>query len=120
MSYVTKFNMTRDVGGQNGFGLIPSNTKYGVLLAAGVPQSVVSPSDSPSHIEIFSYTPGSNVFVDFSTTAAAFTGTIGPVTAELNPSARLLPKGTTVSILTPDAAGAYVGIVFYIAGEYTN
>lgn len=116
----TKFNMTRDISGTNGFGLIPTDQKVGVLLATGVAQSTTVPSGYPRFAAIFSYTPGANVFVDNITTAAAFTGTIGAVTAELNPSCRLYQPGETISLFTPDAAGSYVGIEWYVAQDYIN
>jgi len=116
----TKFNLTKDVAGYNGFGLITTDQKTGVLLATGVAQSVTVPTGYPRFAAIFSYTPGANVFVDNITTAAAFTGTIGAVTSELNPSCRLFQPGETISLFTPDAAGAYVGIIWYVAQDYIN
>lgn len=116
----TIFNMTKDVAGYNGFGLIPSTVKKGVALAQNVAQSFVVPSDSSTYLVIFVYTPGSNVFVNFTTTAAAFPGAIANVTSELSPIARQVAAGTTISLLTPDAAGAYVNALIYIVSPYTN
>lgn len=117
----TKFNMTRDVAGYNGFGLIPSTVINGVELIQNVAQTLLTvPEDYPNYIVIFSYSPGNNVFVSFSDTAAAFTGTAAPVTSELLPQARQVSKGTVISILTPDSGGAYVQASVYVVFPFGN
>lgn len=120
----TKFNMTRDVAGQNGFGVMPSNQKQGVFLAQNVAQNFTVPNDAPNYLAILTYTPGTNVFVAYNTTAAAFTGTAGAVTSELLPIGRQVSSpvagGSTISVITPDTGGSYVGIVFYIVMEFGN
>ena len=115
----TKFLMTKDIGGYNGFGVKPSTVNFGMDLATGVAQTAVLPSDYPNYMVVFSYTPGSNVFVDSTTTAAAY-GASAAVTAELNPQARQLPAGTTISFITPDAAGSYVQVGVFVAPPYGN
>ena len=119
MSVVTKFNMTKDISGFNGFGLQTSNTIKGVLLAQNVAQSAVAPTDAAYYIAVFSYVGGA-VFVNSKGTATAYSGTIGAVTSELNPSAREVKAGTTISMLTPDSAGAYVEVAFYVAPPFIN
>lgn len=116
----TKFNMTRDISGQNGFGVMPSNVKKGVLLAQNVAQTFTAPTDYPRYIAIITTTPGANVFAAYNTTATAFSGTAGDVTSELLPVGREVKSGDTISVLTPDAAGAYVGCVFYTVMEFGN
>lgn len=116
----TKFNMTKDVAGYNGFGIVPSNSKQGVLLAQNVAQSFTVPSDYPTYIAIMTYSPGNNVFVAYDTTASAFTGVAGAVTSELLPVGRQVKAGSTISALTTDAAGAYVGVVFLVVNEFGN
>jgi hypothetical protein len=116
----TKFNMTKDVAGYNGFGLVPSTDSYAGLLATSVADSVVVPSEYPQYLAVLSYTPGSNVWVNNSGAAAAPAGAIGASASELNPAARLVKKGTTLSFLTADTAGAYVSVLFYVAGEFGN
>lgn len=111
----TKFSMTRDINGYNGFGLIQSDTKYGVLLAQNVEQNVVVGGFNARYLAIFAYEPGTNTFVVISsagTLATVFTGSLGIITSELNPVAREVKSGDTISIITPDA-NANVGISLY-------
>lgn len=117
----TVFNMTKDVAGYNGFGVQPTNTMYGVQLVQNVAQSIVLPNNYSNYLAIFSYTPGTNVFVAYNgNVAAAFTGTIGNVTSELNPIARQLLASTNISLFCPDTNGAYVGIIVYTVNPYGN
>lgn len=121
MSTTTKFNLTKDLAGYNTFGVRTSNVIRGVLLATGVAQTTVAPSDSTDYAVLISITPGANVFFDFTgATAVAYAGTLGPVTAELNPQVREVKAGQSISLITPDAAGAYVELSFYIINQYTN
>lgn len=120
MSTTTRFLMTRDIAGYNGFGLVPSNIIHGVALVTNAAQSFTLPSDATTYLVVFSYGAGSNVFVDSTTTAAAYTGTIGLRTSELNPNARQYKSGTTISLLTPDLAGAYVEAAVYVCPPYIN
>lgn len=118
----TKFNMTRDINGYNGFGLVESDTVYGVLLASAIEQNFTAPSgEYNNYLAIFSYTPGTNVFVDLTgNTAADYSGTIGAVTSELNPSARQVKAGTQISLICPDTNGSYVQVAFYVCESYGN
>lgn len=116
----TKLNMTRDVAGYNGFGLIPSSDSYAGILVATVAQTITVPSQYPYYLVVLSYTPGANVFVNFSTTAVTPPGAIAANLNELNPAGRLVKKGTTISFITPDAAGAYVSALYYVAPEFGN
>ena len=117
----TKFNMTRDVSGFNGFGLIPTNQMFGVLLAQNVAQELcIMPPEYQNYIAIFNYTPGGNVFVAINTIATVFTGTAGAVTSELNPIARQLKAGDYISVITPDTGGDYVGVILYTVNPFGN
>lgn len=116
----TKFNMTRDISGSNGFGVDICLDSYSGLLATGVAQSQVTPSDYDWYIAVFTYTPGANVFVNCKSTAAAPAGAIGASQSVLVPSALRLAKGTTISFITPDAAGSYITIRFFVAPPWTN
>lgn len=120
MSTTTIFNMTKDVAGYNGFGVVPSNVMYGVQLLQNAAQSFTLPNDSSNYLVIFTYLPGANVFVDSTTTAAAYSTTIGAVTSELNPVGRQLKGGTTVSLISPDTGGAYVQAAVYVCPNYIN
>lgn len=113
--------MTRDVSGYNGFGLIPTNLKTGALIAQNVAQTLITlPDDGANYIVVFSIQPGSNVFIDNTTTASVFSGTTSEVTSELNPTARQYKGGTAVSAITPDSQGAYVQALAYVCTPYIN
>ena len=116
----TKLNLTRDVAGYNAFGLVPSLDSYAGVLAATVAQTITVPSEYPNYLAVFSFTPGANVFVNFVTTAVTPPGAIGANLNELNPAGRKVSKGSTISFITPDAAGAYVSVLFYVVPEFGN
>lgn len=116
----TKLNMTKDVAGYNGFGVAPCADSYTGLLAAGVADSVTVPSEYPTYLAVLSYTPGANVFVDCVTTAVSPAAGIAASSACLNPAGLKVTKGTTISFITPDAAGAYVSIRFFVVAEFGN
>ncbi len=113
----TLLAVDRDVTGVVTYGLQETDVKAGVFLTQNVAQDLTTlPSDSALYEVFFSYTPGSNVFVDSQTTAAVFSGTAGSVTAELNPNVRVYPKGTVLSVITPDVSSTYVQILVYAKG----
>lgn len=116
----TKFSMTRDINGYNGFGILPTYDIYGCSLAANVAQSITIPDNYPAWIAIFTYTPGSNIFVSFTTTAAVPNGTMGARTSVLNPAARQVVGGQTISVITPDATSPYVMVEFQVIAPYQN
>ncbi len=111
----TKFSMIRDINGYNGFGLIQSDTMYGVLLSTSAVQNMIVSGPEAEYLAIFTYQPASNVFVTISDTgvnAVIFSGTLNPVVSEINPVARRVKVGGTISLITPDAT-AYVGVTLY-------
>ncbi len=108
----TKFSMTRDINGYNGFGLKQSNYKMGVILATGVEQHFTVNGGNAKYLAIFSTEPGKNVYVSINDTAAAFTGTLASVTSEHNPIAREVSEGDIVSFYTDDST-AIVGVTIY-------
>lgn len=116
----TKFNMTKDIGGFNGFGIPFSLDGYSMVLAATVAQSVVVPDEYPYWIAIFGYTPGASVWVDGITTAVAPTGAASATTARLNPAARSVKAGQTLSFITSDVAGAMVYVEFLVIAPFGN
>ena len=116
----TKFLMTRDVAGMNGFGIPFADDGYSMVLAATVAQSITVPDEYPNWIAIFGYTPGATVWVDGITTAVAPTGAAATTTAKLNPSARAVKSGDTLSFITSDAAGAMVYVEFLVVTPFGN
>ena len=116
----TKFNMTRDINGYNGFGIQPTYDIQGCSLTANAAQTFTVPDNYPEWIAIFSVTPGANVFVSFTTTAAAPSGTVATRTSVLLPSARQLKGGSTFSVITPDATSPYITVEYQIVAPYQN
>ncbi len=116
----TKFLMTRDISGMNGFGVqFPQDGKSAVL-AVGVEQHFTVPSNYPVWLALFSYTPGSSIWVDGTTTAVAPTGAFGNTTAELNPSARLVFAGQVLSFITADTTSPMVKCSLFVAPPFGN
>lgn len=116
----TKFSMVRDVNGYNGFGIIPTYDIQGCSLAASTAQTFTVPDNYPNWIAVFSYTPGSNIFVDFTTTATVPSGTVGAITTVLNPAGRALKGGSTFSVITPDATSPYITVEYQVIPTYQN
>jgi hypothetical protein len=119
----TKFSMARDIGGFNGFGLLFSDTKYNTTLAANTAQSLTVPSvmgmggngiySEPVYLAIFSYAPGSSVWVANNATAAVPGGSFAAATSELNPAARQVNGGDVLSFITADTSDE-IGVTFYV------
>lgn len=112
--------MVRDVAGYNGFGIPFADDGSSMVLAVGVAQSVTVPDNYPNWIAIFGYTPGATVWVDGKTTAVAPTGAAAATTAKLNPSARYVKAGDTISFITSDAAGAMAYVEFLVVTPFGN
>lgn len=116
----TKFNLTRDINGYNGFGLPFSLDGQTGVLAANVEQHITVPDNYPHWIAIFSYTPGANVWVDGITTAAIPGGAFSASTAELNPVARSVDAGQSLSFITGDSTSPFVSVKFLVSPPYGN
>ena len=112
--------MTRDINGYNGFGIPFALDGSSMVLAAGVAQSVTVPNNYPNWIAIFGYTPGSTVWVDGITTAVAPTGAASATTSKLNPSARSVKAGDTLSFITSDATSPMVYVEFLVISPFGN
>ena len=112
--------MTRDINGYNGFGIMPTYDIQSGIMAAGVAQSVTVPDNYPNWIAIFSYSPGSNIWVSFTTTALVPTGAFSSTASSLNPSARAVSAGQTISLITNDADSPEISIEFQVIAPYQN
>lgn len=116
----TKFIMTRDVAGMNGFGVVFAQDAQSAILTAAAEQHITVPSTYPNWIAVFSYTPGASIWVDNITTAVAPTGAFSATTSELNPSARAVKAGTTLSFITSDVTLPMVSVLFYVVTPFGN
>lgn len=119
----TSFAMTRDINGFNGFGLPFSIDKYSANLVTLTDTTLTVPGSAAmgaitsttynKFIAIFSYEPGSSIWVAVNATAAVpVGGTFASTTSELNPSARSVQAGDTLHFYTADTS-AVVGVTFY-------
>ena len=116
----TKFSMTRDINGYNGFGIIPSQDIFGCTLTANAAQSFVVPNNNQYWIAVFSYTPGANIWVDFSGAATVPGSTMGSITSVLNPSGRQVKGGSTISFITADTSTPFVCCELQVINNYAS
>ncbi len=109
----TKFNMTRDINGYNGFGLQFTDIAYATSLSANAEQHFTVPELSYElYLAIFSFDPGTRVWVSNGDTAAVPAGSFAATTSELNPTARQVKAGDILSFISPDVSVA-LGVYFY-------
>lgn len=110
----TTFNAFRDSSGNAAYApYFNITTKYAAKLLLGVEQTFTLPLDADAYTVIFSYSQGSTVLVGWGSTALTIpTGAFALTTGEFDPSARTIPKGTTLRFITQDAS-ALVGITLY-------
>lgn len=116
----TKFLMTRDIGGQNGFGVDFCDDGEATTLTANAAQTVTVPSNYPNWLAIFSISPGSDVWVNKNGTATLPGSSFAPTTSELNPIARRVAAGDTLSLITASTLNPYVKVSFYVIPFYGN
>lgn len=110
---MSKFAISRDGNGVISYGLAFADDKYSATLTASTATALTVPVDLRKGIAIFSYTPGASVWVAKNLTAAVPAGnTFASVTSELNPVAREVIGGDTLSFITADNA-IDVGVTFY-------
>ena len=111
--------MTRDVNGYNGFGRFPSYDIQSTYLAANAAQSITIPSNFQNWIAILSYTPGSNIWVSSTGTAAVAGSSFSSGISALNPSAFQLSAGMTLSFITSDTTNPFVCIELQVVPPFT-
>lgn len=121
----TKFNMTKDVAGYNGFGLVPTDTAYSATLAVSTDTSLTIPSSSsiggaayynkqnttlaadqgkPRLIAIIVSDPGESVWVAKNTAASVPAGSTFAATASaMNPAAYEVIGGDVLHFFTATA-----------------
>lgn len=110
----TKFNLTRDINGVNGFGLPFSDTAYNTILSANSEQHFTVPANmgmgasgtsySSQWIALFNFDPGTRVWVADNVTAAIPGSSFAATNSELNPAARMVQGGDVLSFITADTS----------------
>lgn len=120
----TKFNMSRDINGYNGFGLTFTDTAYSATLAVTTDTTLTVPSSvgmgkqgyatnaTGQMLAVFTFDPGSSVWVANNTAASTPAGaTFAATSSELNPAARLVKGGDILHFYSASAVN--VSIAFY-------
>ena len=117
----TKFSLQRDINGYNGFGILPTTDIQAAYLADSAAQEITVPDNYPAWIAIFSYSPGSSIWVSFDgDTATLPSATFGSSNSCLNPAARTVKAGNTISFITNDTFQPQVSVEFQIVPPYQN
>jgi len=109
----TKISITRDINNVPTYSLQVSDIKYSTELAAGVPESFAIPVTIEKGIVIFSYEPGSSVWVAINN--SAFIPVVGPfvlTNSELNPTARNVKGGDVIEMITSQVGIQVQGLVY--------
>src|SRR3990167_2944397 len=107
----TKFNMTKDIAGYNGFGLVPADDKFEIVFAVATVYTVTVPSNYENWIAIMNYTAGADIWVAFNGVAAVPAIGVNQNGTELNPVGRQLKAGDTISLITADASNPACSIL---------
>jgi hypothetical protein len=116
----TKLSLTKDINGYNAFGILPSYDIWAGSLTANVEQHFVVPANNEYWLAIFTFTPGSNIWVDFTTTATVPTGTVSSVSVVLNPAGRQVKAGSTISFITSDATSPFICVELQAIYNYAS
>jgi|SRR5579872_156999 len=110
-------NFGTDKQGRNAYAPNVSNLIYRVLLTQNVAASITLPTETNiANYEVcFSYSAGSNVWVDYSGSPATVpnNSTFQTSNSEICPGQRVLPSGSSISLICGDSGGAFVGIAIY-------
>lgn len=101
----------RDVQGYNAYAPQDSTNKYSATITNGTATSITVPNSHQVWIAAFSYSPGANVWVDFTGATAAIPvgATLASTTSSLLPGQRTVYANGKISIIT-DNASEDVGI----------
>ena len=108
----TKFSMTRDINGFNGFGLKFADDRHATTLVTGAEQTLTVPTSFSKWIAIFGIEPGADAWISLNTTAALPGATFAASNAELNPVAREVAAGDVLHFITPNA-DCRISVLFY-------
>lgn len=109
----TQLSFGRDIQGYNAYAPQFSTDNFSATLVNGVPESLTIPSNFKLWIVVFSYGPGTNVWVANNATAAIPVGaTFASSTSFLNPGARMVKAGDVLSLIT-DNTTSDVAVALY-------
>ena len=107
-------NFGRDVQGFNAYAPATSGNKWSATITNGSETSITIPSNYSVWIAVFSFQPGTSVWVDLTGATAIIPvgDTLASTTAELNPASRTVYAGGKISIITGNTS-ADVGVSLY-------
>lgn len=108
----TLFNMGRDINGFCAFSLMFPDDKVSTTLIQNTPQSAVVPDQANYYIAVFSYAPGSSIWVSLTGSASTPGVSFATTNSVLNPATLWVNGGSTISVVTGDAKDQ-IGISFY-------
>jgi hypothetical protein len=122
----TELQFGRDNQAYSAYAPRPSTNIYSAKLTANSAATITLPTNVKNWVVAFSYTGGSEVWVDFTgaTAAAPTLGTFSATTSCRNPGVRYVQStkvvsgvdtATTISLITPDAT-AYVSVELWVEG----
>jgi|SRR5580692_9168513 hypothetical protein len=108
----TLLDMNSDVRGYNAYAPAFSLDNQSTTLSANAEQHFTVPSNFAKWIAVFSYQPGSNVWVANNDTAAVPSSSFAATTSQFNPAARYVQAADVLSFITADTS-ALVGVSLY-------
>ena len=110
----TQLLFGRDASGLNAYAPGFAVDCYSATLPNGSAESITVPSNFQNWIAVFSFTPGATVWVSLNDTAAIPAGaTFAATTSELNPGARAVLAGDTISLISNSTGDVDVGVILY-------
>lgn len=113
MAQGTNMNLTRDVGGNNTFGLPFALFKWQNELAASTEKLLTIPGNYAKYSAIFSVEPGSEIWIANNETATLpVAGEFVVTDSELNPVSREVKAGDVLHFITGNA-DARIGVVLH-------
>lgn len=109
-----QLNFGRDVQGFNAYAPLTAGNKWSATITNGAATSITVPSNVATWIAVFSFQPGTNVWVDLTgaTAIVPVGATLAVTTSELNPAARTVLAGGKISLITNNTS-ADVGVMLY-------
>jgi hypothetical protein len=108
----TLANFGRDVQGFNAYAPAFAIDNFATTLSANTEQHFTVPSNFKHWLAVFSFNPGSNVWVANNTTATLPSGSFASILSVLNPAVRSVEAGDVLSFISADTTD-YVGVTLY-------
>jgi len=110
----TVLNFGRDNQGYNAYAPAFASDAFSATLDANDAQSFTVPSNYKVWIAVFGATPGATIWVAVNDTAEVPAGgTFLSTSSTINPGARTVHAGDTISVITDTSGGCDVGVALY-------